>query len=390
MGNIEIVLNDRIQWMAVLIVACFVAVLLLSRQSRASYPTYALAILMLATIPRWYDVFRVSLVHWILALLLWLCLSTLWSDPYVFRDAMSVWIRALLVFFFVVAFAECQVRGQLRRWMGFALTLSGVVVVVIAIAVFFISDPADGRLNGLGQLDTHVIAALVYGVVGIFVLQTLLDEKKQSVRLLCWVALTAILIAIALSDSRNAWVSVTFGLGSLLLASRVEDARAFTLAVITLAGLIAISLGLLVLNPDLRELLLPRGASFRPEIWATVLDRVLDQSLLIGRGIISAADVIGPTRTFDHPHNMYLAILDQGGLVGLLLYVGVLLKSIKLLLANYHSVDAKLALGILAIGLSAHLLDGHELIDKIGSSWFLIWLPVGVALGFGWLKTERT
>ena len=219
MGNFEIALNDRIQWMAVLIVACFVAVLLLSSQSRASYPTYILAILMLVTVPHWRDIFSVDLARWILALLAWLSLSALWSDPFELREATSVWTRALLVFFFVVAFAECQLRGQLRRWMGVALTISGVLVVATAIINFYMTDPVDGRLNGLGQLDTHVIAALVYGVVGVFVLHLALENRTLGVRLTCAFALTTIVFAVWLSDSRNAWVSVTFGLGVLVLAN---------------------------------------------------------------------------------------------------------------------------------------------------------------------------
>ena len=111
-------LGDRIQLMAILIVACFVSVLLLESQSAASYPTYALAILMVSTFPQWRDVLKIGLMRWIIALLIWLCLSVFWSEPFEWRAAISVWTRALLVFCFVVAFAECQLRGQFRDGWG--------------------------------------------------------------------------------------------------------------------------------------------------------------------------------------------------------------------------------------------------------------------------------
>ena len=70
--------RDRIQWMALLLVASFVAVLSLTSQSGASYPTYALTLLMLATFPQWRDVLKQSLLRWVFALLVWLSLSAFW------------------------------------------------------------------------------------------------------------------------------------------------------------------------------------------------------------------------------------------------------------------------------------------------------------------------
>ena len=40
---------------------------------------------------------------------------------------------------------------------------------------------------------------------------------------------------------------------------------------------------------------------------------------------------------------------------------------------------------MVAIVLSAYRLDGYELVE-VGSTWFLIWLPVAIALGLGWNK----
>ena len=119
---------DRITWLAILIVCCFVAVLLLPSQSRASYPTYILAIVMLVSFTAWHDVFQLPLIRWIVALLLWLNMSVFWSDAFVLREAVSVWTRSILILAFVVAAAECQLRGQLQRWMATALTWVGALL----------------------------------------------------------------------------------------------------------------------------------------------------------------------------------------------------------------------------------------------------------------------
>ena len=86
--------------------------------------------------------------------------------------------RALLIFCFVVAFAEVQLRGIIQVWLRRGIVAVGTAAILAAIVVFFITDPADGRLNGLGQLDTHVIGALVFGIVVVFGLQVFLRETS--------------------------------------------------------------------------------------------------------------------------------------------------------------------------------------------------------------------
>jgi len=58
--------------------------------------------------------------------------------------------------------------------------------------------------------------------------------------------------------------------------------------------------------------------------------------------------------------------------------------SLTELFRGYEHPNAKLALALLAMALTSYLLDGHELIDKVGETWFLFWLPVGISLGLAW------
>lgn len=381
---------DRIQLMAVLIVLCFVSVLLLESQSRSSYPTYLLAILMLAFTPRWVDVFRLPLMMWITALLAWLSLSTFWSEPFDLRAAASNWVRALLILTFVVAMAECQLRGQLQRWMSIGLTLTGVLAVGAAVANFYLTNPADGRLNGLGQLDTHVIAALVYGVVLIFVLRAATTSSHKLVVLFSFCAALLIAYAVYLSDSRNAWVSVVIGVGSYLLAKRTHDVRQFVAAMAALAAVLTVSLLILLLSDTTRELLLPRGTSFRLDIWSTTWENItVNGGVLFGLGIATEDDLVIEGLLFSHPHNLYLALVHQGGLIALALYLGVLWKSFAVFARKFETEDAKLGLSLLVMAVSAHLLDGHELLDKVGDTWFLVWMPVGLALGLCWTPGDK-
>ena len=342
---------------------------------------------MLATIPAWRDVFRLRAIWLISAFLLWMAISTLWSQDWSLRDAFSVWVRCLLVFMFVVAVADCQLRGQLQRWMTQALTAVGVVVVVAAIAVYFWTNPPDGRLNGLGQLDTHVIAALVYGVVLLFVLRFIAIPQPTWRRWLGVVIALLVISAVLLSDSRNVWISVLVGGLVFLLAHRVQSATRFVAALGVTAVVLTLGVGIAITSDTLSPLMLPRGDSFRVQIWSEVVTR-LQGNWVFGLGILTTDDLEFAGILFHHPHSMYLSLIHQAGVVALLMYLAVIAWTLATLVRNYQHADAKLAISILALALTAHLLDGHELVDKVGSSWFLIWLPVAMAVGLRWAEPD--
>ena len=376
---------DRIQWLALLILLCFVSVLLLRSQSGASYPTYILALVVLASFPAWRDAFALPLIRLVSVLLVWLCLSAFWSETFDLREASSVWIRALLVFCFVIAFAECQLRGQLQNWMSTAFTVVGAGAVLAAIINFHVTNPVDGRLNGLGQLDTHVIAALVYGAILIFVIKAAQTTTNLAVRTGCAVIGLLIAYAIFLSDSRNAWASVLVGVGTYALAHYTKDWRQFAITTIALAFILLILLATLGANEATRDILLPRGDSFRFAIWTETWEQIVkNDGLIVGLGVLTSDDLIIDGTIFGHPHNMYLALTHQGGLVALGLYLGVVGMTLWTFAKRFDSPDAKLGLGILALALVAHLLDGHELVDKVGDTWLLIWMPVSFAVGLSW------
>jgi O-antigen ligase len=388
-SRFKLFMADRITWLAILIICCFVAVLLLPSQSRASYPTYILAIVMLISFAAWRDVFQLPLIRWIVALLVWLNLSVFWSEPFVLREAISVWTRSILILAFVVAAAECQLRGQLQRWMSTALTWVGCLAVLASLVNFFVTNPADGRLNGLGQLDTHVVAALVYGTMVLFVWRAAQTTSNTLLRLAALAVALLMIWAVFLSDSRNAWVSLVIGLAVFGVAQWCKDVRQFLTAVISVGVLGGVVLLILITSETMRELLLPRGDSFRLDIWSATFSNIASDSIVAGRGILTSDDLVIGSMTFFHPHNMYLALLHQGGVIALVLFGMVIIRALMQLLRNYDSSEAKLMLGVLALALSAYLLDGHELVDKVGDSWLLFWFPVGVALGFAWRVPQR-
>ena len=382
-------LGDRIQINSVLIVLCFVSVLALSSQSAASYPSYLLALSMVFSIRSWNDVFELRLIWLVLVLLGYLCLSSLWSTPFSWRDALGILARGLLVFLFVVALAECQLRGQVQRWLGRALAVAGTGAAVVALAVYWSAPPPEQRLAGLGQLDNPVVLGLILGAVLIMLAHLVFSDTDRRWRWMGVAGAVVVFYAILLSGSRNAMASCLLGLLVLCFSSTIRDPSRFAAASAALL-IVAVTIMIgLAAGDGTRELLLPRGDSFRIDIWNQVLGRVLDEAPLFGFGITTPDVVHLDEISLSHPHNMYLAVLFQGGFIALCLFLLLIFSVLVALFRSYQAPEAKLSIGLLAMALSSYLLDGHELVDKVGESWFLFWLPVGIATGLVWMAPRK-
>ncbi len=377
--------RDRIRLNALLIVLCFAGVLVLESQSAASYPAYLLAIVMLARLRQWVDVLAVPLIWSIMALLAYLVLTGLWSEGSQPGDALSMLSRATQVLLFAVALAECQMRDELQRWLGRTLAVAGVLAAMAGLGLFLMGNSENGRLVGLGQLDNNVVAALIFGVVLILIASEALREPDGIWRRISALGIVVIAAAVLLSDSRNGQISAMLGLGTFFIAHRVADRQRFAAAVLGIGVILLALLAALIGNEAGRNLVLPRGDSFRLAIWLATLHAVADGGLWFGRGILTDDTLVTADGEFPHPHNMYLSVLFQGGLVGAALFAVLIAAVVRTLLNHYGHRDAKLALGILGLALPAWLLDGHELIDKVGMTWFLFWLPVAISLGLAWM-----
>ena len=358
------------------------SIFVLTSQSASSWPTYILAAYVLAGAARWRSLFldRGFLVA--VVLLAYIPLSSLWSTPWDAREAFSQAMRALLVFTFLVCIAESvQVDWFVRRLVQ-AMAVCGTLAATVAIAVFFIDPPDDGRLNGLGQLDTHVMAGLVYAVAAVCALAWLAGGYRSARHWIAGVCVAVLVVAVILTGSRNAVVCMVFGLGCVLTAKILPTARGFTLV----AGSLAVAfLGALWavywLVPGADVTILPRGASFRPEIWLDYAAQVHAEGTWFGLGVLTPDLIEVGGYDVLHPHNLYLAVTHQSGLLGLALMVTVIAVSAHTLFKHYDEPEAKLGLAIWAMALPGYLLDGHELVDKVGWTWLLFWLPVGIALG---------
>ena len=372
---------DRARAADLLILVAFVAVLTAPLPSVARGVTYLLAVLVLCTPPLWQAVRTERLAACAAVLLAYLVLTSLWSDDPDVLDALRLGVRALVLCAFVVAYADCVRRGDVLPRIGRWFAVAGGIVAATATARFFLDTPPEGRLHGLGGVHNSVTAAQAYAVVTLVALDTAYRSEALRWRFLGIGSALAAALAVFLCGSRSAWLALPVGLGVLLLAHRTTAPLRFAGA--TVAGAVAIALLAFVLaaNEYTRDFLLPRADSFRLGIWEAVLADVARHGPWFGRGILSPDEVSVQGIGFRHAHSMYLSVIFHGGLVGAALLAATLGGTAVVLVRRLGHAEARLAIALLAAAAVFWLVDGRQLVERVGVHWWLFWLPVATAVG---------
>ena len=383
--QIALLVDYRVPICATLMIAALASTFALGSQSASSFATYVLALLVFLGAARWRGLFLDWGVLGVVALLVYIPLTSLWSTPWDGRGAFSQSTRALLVFAFVVSFAECMQVDWFRRRATLAIAMVAALAAVAALWVFFIEPPWDERLNGLGQIDTHVKAGMVYAMAALCGVAWMRGAWSSARPLVVWAVVAAVAVlgtAVGLTGSRTAMACGAFALVCLLLSHRVaRPGRFLGVAAGLAAGFAAVLLALYFTVPGGENFVLPRGNSFRPDIWAQFLGRIATDGPWFGLGVLTddTTTALAPEVAM-HAHSLYLAVAHQGGAVGLALMLAVVATTVRTLFQHYAHADAKLGLAVWALALPGYLLDGHELVDKIGWTWLLFWLPVAIGV----------
>jgi O-antigen ligase len=379
---------DRV--IALLTGISLLSVFLLPSQSGASFSTYLLALMVLvAGTARWREFGRSQVLAGLLiGFLVYFSSSVWWSSESTMRGAFSVYSRCVLILTFIIALSSLLTRiPDFAQWLARGVAIGAGVAAGAALIEFHLHPTWDGRLIGLGQLRNSVIAALSFGA-GLLFASSIVIRDSAIWRMIG--GLCAVLLALALfqTGSRAGYLGASVGVWTLLVASRRSPPRGWLpWFALPWLGAVLVAGALLAVYPESLAALFPRGDSFRFEIWSAEWQRLLAHPVF-GLGILTGDAVNVEGQTFAHPHDLYLASALQGGLVGLLLLLGLLTCAAWRLLRNLHQGVAQLGLALLAAGMSGYLFDGWELIDKVGLSWLLLWMPVAIAASFGATPNE--
>jgi len=354
---------------------------LLENGSANSFSTYliTLTLLPLSLLRKQTSFINLPLLSLIAVCLIYLAVSVLWSGS---GESVPRHLGyALLIISFCASipisiayfpsFLSCMVL-----FIVLAAFVSGIYSIYLHFTLPEYQPLPEQRLYAMGRLRNPVIGALSYGFAMTLAIYMLLAASRRSVKVGYLGAILVFTTAIILSGSRGVYLALIASTSMAILLRYPSNRKLQILGVLTTV-LIFLAIAALFLGP---ELLFKRALSFRPEIWSEFVSRTIDSNVWVGLGMSANSEFLMPELLIQHPHNAFIATFYYGGVIGLSLYLGLVLKSISSI-NDPDSTNAHLLAAIsLAFGLTATALDGNEILTKVNYLWFLIWFPIGLSL----------
>jgi len=244
-------------------------------------------------------------------------------------------------------------------------SLSGL----LSLAYYFYATGGSPRFSGYGALYNPLLSAHVYGFFAALWL-SLWFLRRSPWEPLALASLGVLSVLIVCTSSRTPLVGLS---ASLLWLTLLCWNRRSLLALAL--GVLAV-LALLLLSP---ESLTQRGLSYRPEIWAEAWKHILQKPWLgHGYGHPMTLWIAGIKYAFADPHNMELAVLYYGGIVGLALWTLLYAVAFCFAWRNRQQPLALIGSTLLVFGLAAGLSEGGAFMSRPKEHWFLIWIPLAL------------
>jgi hypothetical protein len=299
-------------------------------------------------------------VFWLAAaLVLWLTLR----DISFLREGLY-----LLALYLACVLLERDRPRTEQAFAGFALVSVGMLLCATVLWLHANDvTGAWGRVELWGQTRNPVYAALlitsalVWGWM--FAVDTRLHAAPAWALALALLVLTALCVLCAMIfQARSALLGFTLFLCGYIVQRRLALAGAIT-AVAAVAVLALSGLG---------QTLLERGLSFRLDIWADAVSRLLtDCNVLLGCG----RDDYRFASEFFHPHSAYVSMFYHGGVVAALL----LLAMLALLFVQAWRVQSRWLL-VALVGWGGVLTATNGIITSPRPLWVFFWVPTLMAL----------
>ncbi|VXB46880.1 conserved membrane hypothetical protein [Pseudomonas sp. 8AS] len=310
---------------------------------------------------------REPIIFAFIAIAAWLLISLCWTQTD--NSQLKLAKRPLYVF---LLFASCAlIASKNEQLLLGALRIAAILAGFAALANLLIhlsSNPLTSRMIGTGGLRNPLLSSHVFGFFCTYWVASWLVRNER----LAWLPLLLglpLVTALLATGSRTPLLALTMTCAWMLLM--VGKRALYPLTMIALAAC-----SLIILQPDI---LLERGASFRPQLWSEALRQASEQ-LWLGQGYDSSFvfKIAGLEYALSDPHNVELAVLLELGLIGLALWL--LMHGLALIrcLQLRHERQFQLVSALIVYGLCAGLSEGSNFLSRPNENWFIIWIPLAL------------
>ena len=358
-------------------------------------------------------------------ILLFLCLNVVsyfWSST---DRNFDRFYKDLLFIVLFLASLSALVRSPKNNLVSI-MEISGLIVAIgaaLSIHNYYIVNDATFhyrafRISDMGygpfaNFSNPIPAALFYGPFVLFFFVRFLDSKEARLKqFLFLLAATILLTYVILTGSKAPTYSLLVGFIILWSFRRDPITTALCLAFFAFAFAIGLKTNAIKIEfpaaspttqahpyskieplsagsnfrelPSIQKLEdnLNKRFSNRATIWFGAIEQILDAPLF-GHGIDAEfkQPYFNDRMVAAHPHNLYLQILYDTGLVGLTLFLSIAFLTLKGGWKYRHIPMVQVAFSILVFGLLSFITDVHKMFQRPHPYWLLFWLPVGIIIG---------
>jgi len=311
-----------------------------------------------------------------IAMISWFSATVFWAVDQPTERGVKFFVGGVMNAVFVIggvfafAVATEDARERFYRAIGFAAPVNAIIAMVHN---YLLKDEPAARLTGWAETRHEVLGANIMAIAAMITVRNLACAPSTRWRLVWGTALLLELTFIFLTGSRGAWLACAAGIGIFLVATtwRVTAAAAVAAAAALVAALSI---------PAAREFVVTNLARhpYRLEIWSETISRWQEHPFA-GWGVGNDATFVIDQITF--PHSLYFSALYYGGVIGLGLLLATYGMAIQRAVSTTAGVTRTMVLALLAVSMTAGLTDIGQPIRAPSEEWYIIWLPIILAVG---------
>jgi len=304
-------------------------------------------------------------------------------------------VRRLLVLFLL--FFSLSISNLSLNKINYFIVVVSLIVGGFALFSLFNQYllggiPEGYRQNGLissGNADiayfgNTIVAAMHYAIGFVFLAFLFFTETKKSLFFIWALLLLAVTTYIALTFARTGWIAafLSFLVVFLFTFDRSKK-RFYSVALVIFC--IAIYFIYNYMGYEINQ----RGLTYRDQIWKTVLSRMED-NWFFGHGLLAPFEpipvVVGNQVLYVHnAHSLYLEVLYQAGMIGLIFFLCTLVLSLltafKVALVNKKTA-AVVVLAMLGSVSIVMLTELNGFVHSPNLIWMWLWIPLALVLNF--------
>ncbi len=327
-----------------------------------------------------HPVFKLTLVY-----LIYMLASALWSDPFnLFEFGQKLTLSVyILAFIAITHFLNDRYKTGFDRMLKISVFVAAVAALVSFVIWYSNHGFPLSRMRGIGTLTNINEFANVYGVFALLAIGYLLTASSLRARASYVFAVITFLCFIWFGQSRTAFVALFIVLIFLVLNMAWQERVRPIVWLIACVGILAI------LFSGSMEIASQRGMSYRLPIWEATITQVADAPVF-GHGALSEMHFLASKLDFWIPHNTFLSVLWQGGVIGLTLFLLLIASAYRQAWRLWREQGRFVVFGILIFSTGVMLTAVDDVITRPREEWMVFWFPLALLISYQTISARNS